>query len=257
MRANFSQVSSAATGQVRSLEPRPISTSRQPVLPRKVRSTPSVEEFRPAGAFERILRAHDEADDFRAAQAAGEAEQQDRAVAQLAEIGRRQDVQHRDEMLRQERLLLDGRPAVAAADAGEHGRDMAVLAVEGQGPLDEAPDERREPPLDRCDAARLVTGALSAGGERGEIEPDAFGIGERPQVQTLAGAPAQIVAPVGGVGAVGVLGRRRAGVGPGGLDERLKLCGEGGLARVQRSGRAGGRSGVIGAAPAERRAGAG
>ena len=36
----FNQVSSATTGQVRSLEPRPISTSRQPVLPRSVTRIP-------------------------------------------------------------------------------------------------------------------------------------------------------------------------------------------------------------------------
>ena len=43
-----------------------------------------VEEFRPARALKRILRAHDQAGDFRAAQAAGEAEEQDRPVAQIA-----------------------------------------------------------------------------------------------------------------------------------------------------------------------------
>ena len=58
-------------------------------------------------------------------------------------------------MLRQQRLLLDRRPAMGAPDAGEHGRDMAVLAVEGQGPLGEIPDERREPPLDRGDGPGL------------------------------------------------------------------------------------------------------
>jgi hypothetical protein len=47
-------------------------------------------------------------------------------------------------VFRQERLLLDRRPAVGAADAGEHGRDMAVPAVEGQGALGEVPGERRE-----------------------------------------------------------------------------------------------------------------
>ena len=135
-------------------------------------------------------------------------------------------------MLGQQRLLLDGRPAVGAADAGEHGRDMAVLAVEGQRPLGEIPDQRREPALDRGDGLRPAACALSAGGERREIEADAFGVGERPQVEALAGAPAQIVAPVGGVGAVGVSGRRRAGVGPGGLDQRLEFCREGSLARV-------------------------
>ena len=40
VRASFSQVCSATTGQVASVEPRPISTSRQPVLPRSVTSRP-------------------------------------------------------------------------------------------------------------------------------------------------------------------------------------------------------------------------
>ena len=83
MRANFSQVSSAATGQVASFEPRPISTSRQPVLPAQGQEHAVVEEFRPARALERVLRAHDEAGDLRAAQAAGEAEEEDRPVAQV------------------------------------------------------------------------------------------------------------------------------------------------------------------------------
>ena len=142
-----------------------------------------VEEFWPAGALERILRAHDEADDFRAAQAAGEAEEQDRPVAKIAQIGGGQGVEHGDHVLRQERLLLEGRPAVGAADAGEHGRDMAVLAVEGQGALGEIPGERREPPLDRGDRARPAARACRAGSERGEIEADAFGVGERPEVE--------------------------------------------------------------------------
>lgn len=69
---------------------------------------------------------------------------------------------------------------MGAPDAGEHGCDMTVLAVEGQGPLSKIPSERREPPLDGRDPARAPTPALRARRERGEIEPDAFGIGERP-----------------------------------------------------------------------------
>ena len=68
---------------------------------------------------------------------------------------------------------------MGAPDAGEHGRDMAVLAVEGQGPLGEIPDERREPPLDRGDGPWPAACALGAGRERREIEADAFGVGER------------------------------------------------------------------------------
>jgi hypothetical protein len=56
---------------------------------------------------------------------------------------------------------------------------MAVLAVEGQGPLGEIPGERRKATLDRGDSARLAIRALPAGGERGEIEADELGVGER------------------------------------------------------------------------------
>ena len=56
MRANCSQVLSAATGQVASVEPRPISTSRQPVLPRKVRSTPSSKNSGQPDALKRSPR---------------------------------------------------------------------------------------------------------------------------------------------------------------------------------------------------------
>ena len=88
---------------------------------------------------------------------------------------------------------------MGAPDAGEHGRDMAVLAVEWQGSLGEIPDERREPPLDRGDGPWPASCALGAGSERREIEADAFRVGEGFKIEALAGAPAQIVAPVGGV----------------------------------------------------------
>ncbi len=68
---------------------------------------------------------------------------------------------------------------MGAADAGEHGRDMAVPAVEGRGPLGEIPGERREPPLNRGDDPRPAACALSAERERREIEADAFGVGRR------------------------------------------------------------------------------
>ncbi len=60
-------------------------------------------------------------------------------------------VEHGQDMLREERLLLDGRPCICAANAGEDVGDMAVFAVEGQGRLGENPGERRERGLDRGD----------------------------------------------------------------------------------------------------------
>ena len=94
---------------------------------------------------------------------------------------------------------------MGAAHSGEHGRDMAVLAVDGRGALGKIPGGRREPTLDRGDGPRPAACALGAGSERREIEADAFGVGDRSQVEALVGRPAQIVAPFGGVGAVGQL----------------------------------------------------
>ena len=140
IRANFSQVSSATTGQVASQEPRPISTSRQPVLPRSVSSSPSSKNsiqppLRPSSA------AAVEADDFRAAQAAGETDQQDRAIAQAAQIAEIERSDHGEQILGQDRLLLLRRAAMGAADPGEHGGDVAVLAVERLAALGEIPHQ--------------------------------------------------------------------------------------------------------------------
>jgi len=252
MRANFSQAVSAATGQVRSDEPRPISTSRQPVLPRSVRSTPSSKNSgQPEPSSESSgLMTRPTISERRRPPAKPSSR-----IARSRRLRRSdggQGVEHGHDMLGQQRLLLDGRPAVGAADAAEHDRDVAVLAVEGQGALGEVPGERREPPLDRRDSAGFSARAHGAGSERREIEADAFGVGERPQVEALAGAPAQIVAPVGGVGAVGVLRRRGARVGAGDLDQRLESCGEGASPSCSPSDRAGGRFAVIGAIPADR-----
>src|SRR5271165_7353874 len=73
-----------------------------------------LEKFRPARPFERDLGAHDQAGDFRSAQAASEAEEEDRTVAQISEVRRGQEVEHRQDMIRQERLLLDGRLAMGS-----------------------------------------------------------------------------------------------------------------------------------------------
>ena len=84
MRANFSQASSAATGQVGVLRAAADLDLAPAGFPTQGEEHALLEEFRPARALERILGAHDEAGDFRAAQAAGEAEQQDRPVAQVS-----------------------------------------------------------------------------------------------------------------------------------------------------------------------------
>ena len=110
-----------------------------------------VEDLGPAGSVLGLLGAAVEPDDFRAPQPAGEAEQQDRAVAQAAEIAEIERRDHRLEVLGQDGFFLLGRPSLGAADAGEHGGDVAVGAVEGFAALRELPPQRRDPPLEGGD----------------------------------------------------------------------------------------------------------
>ena len=128
MRPNFSQVSSATTGQVASEEPRPISTSRQPVFPRSVSSSPSSKNssqppLRPSSGGSRGRR-FPSASGRRRSRRGGS-----RGRAGRVGSPRAQGRDHGQQVFWQDRLLLVGRPAMGAPDAGEHGRDMAVLAV--------------------------------------------------------------------------------------------------------------------------------
>ena len=113
-----------------------------------------------------------EADDFGAAQAAGEAEQQHGAVAQAAQVAAIERLQHGDEILGQDGFLLPRRRGVGVADAGHHGGDMAVLAVERLAALGIVPGQRREPALDRRHRVRLAVAGRRAGGAGGDVEAD-------------------------------------------------------------------------------------
>ena len=138
-------------------------------LPPQRQQQSVVEKFDPA-AGEAVLGAAIEADDFRAAQAAGETDEEDGAVAQAPEIAEIERGDHGEEVLGQDGLLLLGRAALGAADPGEHGGDVPVLAVHRLAALGEIPHERREAPLDGADRARLRAGR--AGGAGGDVEAE-------------------------------------------------------------------------------------
>ena len=108
-----------------------------------------------------------------------------------------------------------------AADAGEHGGDMAVADLERLAELPVAPGDAGQPPLEGRDR-KLGPAALDL---RREVEPDRFRIGRRLR-KTLAAQPGGEHFPVGGVGALGVVGLRRAGVGLGGLRQRRQPAAE-------------------------------
>ena len=121
---------------------------------------------------------------------------------------------------------------MAAADAGQHGRDMPVTDVERLADLAVAPGDSRQPPLEGGDR-KLGAAALDLGGE---VEPDRLGIGRR-LGQALAAQPGGEHFPVGGVGAPGVVGLRRAGVGLGGLRQAGQSAAEPASRQEQGRGR--------------------
>ena len=196
IRANFSQVSSAATGQV---APR----SRGRFRPRASQSSPErqqqslVEKFDPAAA-EAVLPAAIEANDFRAAQAAGEANQEDRPVAQATQIAEIEGRDHRQQVLGQDGLLLLRRATLGAADSRQHGGDVPVRAVHWLAALGEIPHERREPPLDRADRAFRLPAAAGPRGAGGDVESDDLRIRGQGR-EVLPPRPGRIVSPIGGI----------------------------------------------------------
>ena len=203
MRPNFSQVSSATTGQVASDEPRPISTSRQPVLPRKRHQHALVENLDPTAPVFGLIPGNVEADDLGTAQAAGKAEQQHGAVAQAAQRAAVERLQHGDEVLRQDGFLLHRRLGVAVADAGKYRGDMPVLSVQRLATLRIIPGKRRKSPLDRRHGVRFPVSRCLSGRARGDVEADDLRIG-RQHLKMLPARPGAKMLPVGGVGAPGV-----------------------------------------------------
>jgi hypothetical protein len=98
------------------------------------------ENFDPAGAVLGLARPAIEADDFGAAEAAGEADRENRPVAQAPQV-HIQRRQHRQKFVGEDRGFLQGRAAVAPADPGEDGGDMAVANLERLAELPVAPGD--------------------------------------------------------------------------------------------------------------------
>ncbi len=120
---------------------------------------------------------------------------------------------------------------MAAADAGEHGGDMAVADLERLPELSVAPGDAGEAPLEGGDR-KLRAAAFDLGSE---IEADRFRIGRR-FGKSLAAQPGGEHSPVRGVGALGVVGLGGAGVVLGGLRERRKAAAEASGGREQGRG---------------------
>ena len=132
------------------------------------------EDLDPAGAVFGLAGSAIEPDDFGAAEAAGEADRQNRPVAQAPQV-HVQRRQHGQQLVGEDRSLLQGRAGVAAADAGEHGGDMAVADLERDAELPVAPGDAGQPPLQGGDR-KLCAAALDL---RREVEADRFRIGRR------------------------------------------------------------------------------
>ena len=76
---------------------------------------------------------------------------QNGAVAQPAQV-HVEVAEHGEQFVGEDRFLLNGRPAVLAADASEHGGDMAVAGVERVAELAVMPANPGKAALQRGDA---------------------------------------------------------------------------------------------------------
>jgi hypothetical protein len=117
------------------------------------------------------------------------------------------------------------------ADTGEDGGDVAVADLERLAELPVAPGDAGQSPLQGRNR-KLRSAALDLGGE---IEADRFGIGRRLR-KTLAAQPGAELPPVRRVGALGVVGLRRAGVVLGGLGQGREPAAEASGGREQGRG---------------------
>ena len=150
----------------------------------------------PATRVWRVILAMIDADDFRPAQAAGEADQQDRPVTQAAQIVG-QGCQHVAQILGQDRLFLRGRTPVLAPDASQDTCDVAVLAIQSVPALRISPGQAGESAFNGRN--REGRGLARRGCQISNIEPDELrrrGQGVSP-TQT---APAREMGPILGIG---------------------------------------------------------
>ena len=120
---------------------------------------------------------------------------------------------------------------MAAADAGQHGGDMAIADLERLAELPVAPGDAGQAPLEGGDR-KLGAAAFDLGSE---VEADRFRIGRR-FGKPLAAQPGGEHFPVRGVGALGVIGLGGAGVVLGSLRERRKAAAEASGGREQGRG---------------------
>ena len=161
-----------------------------------------VEDLGPAGSVLGLPGAAVEPDDFRAPQPAGEAEQQDRAVAQASEIA---DRASRSSPRDPRAGSLLSAPAAAPGCGGRRrgrwrrgGRRGRMFPRAARNST-----QRREPSLEGGD--RVGFSGHPPGGAGGDIEAQDLGVRGQGG-QAVAARPGGIVPPVGSVGFSGVVG---------------------------------------------------
>src|ERR1700733_16051861 len=98
---------------------------------------------------------------------------------------------------------MEGRAGVPPPDAGQDGGDMPVTDLQWDAELPVAPGDAGQPSLEGRDG-KFGAAALDL---RREVEADGFRIGRRFR-KTLATQPGGELPPVGGVGALRVVGLR-------------------------------------------------
>ena len=100
-----------------------------------------VEDLDPTTTVLSLVGLQVEADDLGAPKAASKADEQHGPIPQAAQGAAIERFDHGNDILSHDRFLLDRWLGVAVADAGHHGGDMPVLAIEREATLGIVPGE--------------------------------------------------------------------------------------------------------------------
>jgi hypothetical protein len=138
------------------LEVRPISTSRQPVLPLTRTSAPFFSISTQPVPSSVSPRPQSRPHDLAAPKRAGEAYEEDGTVSQAAEI-MLECAEHRQEIVAEHGILGQGRAGMLATNASENFGDTRVCTIDDKSALSKTPSETGKTPLDRGDAHRSAS----------------------------------------------------------------------------------------------------
>ena len=177
-----------------------------------------VHDLNPTAAVGRVVIVDIKADDLGTSQPARIAKDQNRSIAQPAQV-KGEGGNHGENVIAQDGFFLHWWAGMLPLDPGQHRGNMTVLANKGEAALLVVPGKTGETPFDGRDRDRW---SLANGGSQiRQIETDHFQRGWQ-GVRAFQPAPTGEMFPVGGIGLIGVPSRRGLGVVAGSINKAIK-----------------------------------